>query len=311
MGWAETAKKTEFQSPKAEFYKQFRPCPKKDSPIFFSTMISGSDNPSDSLSPETIAEFRIFAEQIAKEAGVRIAERFQSGSFSVQDKADGTPVTEADREAEEFLRKRITESYPEHGIIGEEFGSTGTENEFVWVIDPIDGTKSFVHGVPLFGTLIGVLHNRRPLLGVINQPIMNRMASGDNRTAWLNGQPIQIKGERLLSEATLLMTDPSDPILLGIGENYTAMLNEANVVRSWGDCFGYLSVISGFADVMIDPILSPWDLLPLLPILRGAGAVVSDFNGLSPDKGSSLVATTNRELHDQVLRGLTKTNPSE
>ncbi|MBC2601999.1 inositol monophosphatase family protein [Puniceicoccus vermicola] len=256
------------------------------------------------LSHESVAAFLSFAEKIAREVGVGIADRFRSRSFSVENKEDGSPVTEADQEAEKYLRSCIEKEFPEHGIIGEEFGAKGTGQEFIWVIDPIDGTKSFVHGVPLFGTLIGLLYRRRPLVGVIHQPVLDRLASGDNRQAWLNGEQIRVRKERPLSEATLLMTDPSDSLLLERGDSYKNLIREAGVVRSWGDCFGYLSLVMGQADIMIDPILNPWDMLPLLPVLRGAGAVVSDCNGGPPEDGTSLLATTSRSLQQRVLRGL-------
>ncbi|MGE9289583.1 MAG: inositol monophosphatase family protein, partial [Puniceicoccales bacterium] len=215
------------------------------------------------LSQESVATFLSFAEKIAREVGVGIAERFANRSYSIEDKEDGSPVTEADQEAERYLRDCIEREYPEHGIIGEEYGAKGTSQEFIWVLDPIDGTKSFVHGVPLFGTLIGLLYRNRPVVGLIHQPVLGRMVSGDNRHAWLNGERIKVRPERPFSKATLLMTDPSDPLLLERGESYTQLIREAGVVRSWGDCFGYLALVMGQADIMIDPVLNPWDMLPL------------------------------------------------
>ncbi len=256
------------------------------------------------LSPESISEFLDFARTIATEAGKGIADRFNSRSFSVEAKDDGSPVTEADQEAERYLRDCIAREFPEHGIIGEEFGAKGTNQEFIWVLDPIDGTKSFVHGVPLFGTLIGLLYRKRPVIGLIHQPVLGRMATGDNRHAWLNGERIRVRGDRPFSEATLLMTDPSDPLLLERGKSYTDLIRGAGVVRSWGDCFGYLALVMGQADIMIDPILNPWDMLPLLPVLRGAGAIVTDCNGGPAEDGTSLLASTSRGLHNRVLRGL-------
>lgn len=256
------------------------------------------------LGPESVSEFLDFARTIAAEAGKGIADRFNKRSFSVEAKEDGSPVTEADQEAERYLRDCIEREFPDHGIIGEEFGAKGVEQEFIWVLDPIDGTKSFVHGVPLFGTLVGLVHRKRPMVGVIHQPVLNRMASGDNRRAWLNGERIRVREERALTDSTLLLTDPSDPLLLDRGEGYTDLIREAGVVRSWGDCFGYLALVMGQADVMIDPVLNPWDMLPLLPVLRGAGAVVTDCNGEAAEEGTSLLATTCRSLHDRVIQGL-------
>lgn len=262
------------------------------------------DFPMKELSPEAVANFLSFAEEITREAGEGIAERFRSRSYSVESKKDGSPVTEADREAEAFLRDRIEREFPEHGIIGEEMGAKGTKQEFIWVIDPIDGTKSFVHGVPLFGTLVGLVHRHRPVVGVIHQPILDRMASGDNRRAWLNGEPIRVREERPLSKATVLLTDPSDGLLLDRGKPFEDFLREAGIVRSWGDCYGYLSLVMGLSDVMIDPILNPWDLLPMIPVLRGAGAVVTDCRGGPAEDGTSLIAASCRSLHQRALASL-------
>ncbi len=256
------------------------------------------------LNPESVSAYLAFAEGIAQEAGEGIAKRFRNRTFSVVNKEDGSPVTEADREAETLLRSRIEARFPGHGIIGEEFGAKGTGEEFIWVIDPIDGTKSFVHGVPLFGILIGLLYRKRPIVGVIHQPILNRLASGDNRQTRINGELAKVRNERPLREATLLLTDPGDPLLLDRGPSFQHLIREAGVVRSWGDCFGYLQLVSGLADVMLDPVLSPWDLLPLLPVLRGAGAVVTDCRGGPPEEGTSLVASASRSLHEEVLKGL-------
>lgn len=267
-------------------------------------MVDSADNSPDSLSAGAVAEFVAFASAIAEEAGEGIASRFRDRSFAVESKDDGTPVTEVDLEAEALLRGRIAARYPDHGIIGEELGEEGRDREFVWILDPIDGTKSFVHGVPLFGTLVGLLHRGRPVVGLIHQPVLGRLAVGDNRGTWLNGKPARVRAPRPMEDATFLLTDPADPRLSTLGTPFAEMLGEAALVRSWGDCFGYLSLVSGMADVMIDPVLSPWDLLPLLPLLRGAGAVVSGFDGRPPEEGSSLVATTGRRLHGRVLRGL-------
>lgn len=246
--------------------------------------------------------FFAFTEEIAGEAGKMIADRFMARSFSVTDKADGSPVTEVDQEAEELIRRRISAQFPDHGIIGEEFGEENTDADFVWVIDPIDGTKSFVHGVPLFGTLIGLLYQKRPILGLIHQPVLGRLVIGDNRETRINGEKIVVNPPIPLADATLLMTDPSDPLFIEKGSSYLSLLAKAGLVRSWGDCFGYLSLVTGQADIMIDPVLSPWDLLPLIPILRGAGAVISDFEGRPVEKGSSLLAASSADLHAEVLK---------
>jgi len=258
----------------------------------------------DKLGEETTGELLGFAAEAVRGVGGGIARQFLARNFSVEEKEDGTPVTETDREAEAKLREKIRSRFPDHGIIGEEWGTENADREFVWVLDPIDGTKSFVHGVPLFGTLVGLLYQRHPVIGLIYQPVIDRMVTGDNRSAFLDGRPTKVRAGRPLRESTLLYTDPSDRVLLGAGGAFRRLQEEVGVVRSWGDCFGYLLLASGQADIMIDPVLAPWDMLPLLPILRGAGATVTGFNGSVPEDGKSLVASTGKELHDQVLQAL-------
>jgi len=258
----------------------------------------------ENLNAGKLEGFKKFAGEIVGEVGERIARRFRDREDSVESKDDGSPVTEADREAEEILRGRISVKFPSHGFIGEEFGNENEQAEFVWVLDPIDGTKSFIHGVPLFGTLIGLLYRGSPILGLIHQPVLDRLVVGDNRSAFLNGRMTSVREARPLDRATVLLTDPADPFFHHAGDPFRRFQEEAAVVRSWGDCFGYLQLASGRADVMIDPILSPWDLLPLLPILRGAGAVVTGVDGSSPEETQSIAASTCGELHQRVLAAL-------
>jgi len=235
-------------------------------------------------------EIKGFAQDLVQVSGQIIRDDFSNATYTVETKADGTPVTSTDLAAEEVLRKKIGQTYPHHGIIGEEYGNDKTDAEYVWVIDPIDGTKSFLHGVPLFGTLIGLLHKGVPVLGLIHQPILNLLVLGDRKETLCNGQRVRLRGTQNIEQATLLCTNPADPYFMGLGPAWTDLLSRCAVVRSWGDCFGYLMVVSGKADIMIDPVLSPWDLLPLLPILQGAGVAVSARTGGDPVQGESLVA---------------------
>lgn len=265
----------------------------------------------DDLREETAAGIRVFAEKIVRQVGADIGRRFREGNFSVEDKSDGTPVTEVDREVEEKLRDRISTEFPGHGFIGEEWGTQDAHQEFVWVLDPIDGTKSFVRGVPLFGTLVGLLFRGKPILGLIYQPVLDRMVVGDGRTTLLNGKEARVRSARSLDQSTLLYTDPSDPFFLGKRDAFSQLQEKASIVRSWGDCFGYLLLVAGAADIMMDPELSPWDLLPLLPVLRGAGAIVTAIDGKDPEEGNSLLATTGPSLHDEVIRTLFNESANE
>ena len=241
-----------------------------------------------------------FAVQLARESGELITRYFRQPDLVVDAKADSSPVTAADREAEELLRRRIRTRFPEHGIFGEEFGTERGDAEYLWVLDPIDGTISFVAGVPLFGTLIGLMYGGRPILGVIHQPITKELLVGTASGTTLNGRPVRVSETNSLEAATLLTTDP------GLIERYKS-LDRFEVLRSrtgryrgWGDCYGYLLVATARADIMIDPIMNPWDLIPLVPVIQGAGGVITTWEGNDPVHGNSAVAST-PALHRQVL----------
>jgi myo-inositol-1(or 4)-monophosphatase len=236
-----------------------------------------------------------------------ITRYFRQPDLVVDAKADSSPVTAADREAEELLRRRIRARFPEHGIFGEEFGTERGDAEYVWVLDPIDGTISFVAGVPLFGTLIGLMQGGRPILGVIHQPITKELLVGTASGTTLNGRPVRVSDTNSLEEATLLTTDP------GLIERYKS-LDRFEVLRSrtgqyrgWGDCYGYLLVATARADIMIDPIMNPWDLIPLVPVIQGAGGVITTWEGNDPVHGNSAVAST-PALHRQVLEILNRSS---
>jgi myo-inositol-1(or 4)-monophosphatase len=193
--------------------------------------------------------------------------------------------------------------HPDHGIIGEEFGSESTDAEFVWTLDPIDGTISFVSGVPLFGTLIGLIQNGQPILGVIHQPVLRELMIGDGATTTHNGREVSIRPCHRIEDATLLTTDPNLADRFQDGEKFEALRRRAAMTRTWGDCYGYLMLASGRADVMLDPIMNPWDLVPLIPIVRGAGGVITDWHGNDPVAGTSIVAA-GPDLQPQVLEML-------
>jgi len=254
--------------------------------------------------PENEAELKGFACELAQESGRLILQYWEDNSFNVTRKGDSTPVTEADRQAEKLMRERISERFPDHGIIGEEFGAYQGDAEYVWVLDPIDGTKSFVGGVPLFTTLIGLLYKDEPVLGIIHQPVLGQLVIGDNRETLLNGERIQVAESPSLDRATVLTTS-----LHYKGEAYCprsrwdAFIDQAGVVRTWGDAYGYLLVASGKAHLMVDPVLEVWDLIALLPVLRGAGATVSGWDGGDPRQSKSLVAGT-PEIHAEAMREL-------
>lgn len=251
---------------------------------------------------------RDFLDELVEASGSVISHYFRTGDYCIEQKSNLTPVTVADQESERVMRELIMKRYPEHGIIGEEFGNHNPDAEFSWVLDPIDGTLSFIHGVPLFVTLIALLHNKQPILGAISQPVMGLTCIGDNQKAWLNGAEISIRTPPALNEATLLTTD-----LLNIGlwrdkRGFENLLAQVKLFRTWGDGFGYLLLASGKADIMIDAKMAPWDLLPLIPVVRGAGAIITTYDGLDPVTGDSALCA-HPILHAQAL-GILNQNTS-
>ncbi|HEU5077703.1 MAG TPA: histidinol-phosphatase [Opitutaceae bacterium] len=248
--------------------------------------------------------YRNFIVELAEKSGDFIRPYFANHDLAVETKADASPVTVADRGAEELLRKLIAQRFPEHGVIGEEHGNHRADAEFVWVLDPIDGTKSFMSACPLFGTLIALMHRGQPILGAIHQPILRQLMIGDGRTTELNGQRVRIRESTTkLADATLLT---SDTLNLGKYQNAAAsdrLTRAVKLYRTWGDCYGYLLLASGWADIMIDPIMNPWDIAALVPIVRGAGGVITDWRGQDPVNADSIVAAT-PALHAEVIRVL-------
>jgi histidinol phosphatase-like enzyme (inositol monophosphatase family) len=244
-------------------------------------------------------ELKRFCESLAIESG-KIIKRYWRNNFSVETKKDLSPVTIADKKAEELMREMIMKNFPQHGILGEEFGEHNSGAEYKWVLDPIDGTKSFVCGTVTFGTLIALLKNGEPLLGVINQPVLNEFLIGDNETALLNGKKVNTKGCGSISEAVLLTTDQLNIEKYRNIDAFNRLVHQVKLYRHWGDCYGYYLVATGYADIMLDPIMNPWDLLALIPVIRGAGGTITDYFGGDPVKGDSIVATGGG-IHQDVI----------
>ena len=253
-------------------------------------------------------EFSQFMTTLAEQSGKLIEQHFLSSSLNVELKADRSVVTQADRDAETLIRDAIRRVYPSHGIIGEEFGSENEDGEFVWVIDPIDGTISFVGGAPLFGTLIGLLHKGEPILGCIHQPVVKLLCLGDGKSTRLNGKLSRVRNTENLSEAVMLVTDRSNVGKFQRLGPYAGLEEDVKLVRTWGDCYGYLLVAGGRADIMLDPIMNPWDILPLIPVIRGAGGIITGWQGEPPEKAKSAVAAS-PALHPLVLKRLHSESP--
>jgi histidinol-phosphatase len=229
-----------------------------------------------------------------------VAMRHYRSSFAVESKPDGSPVTIADREAETAVREWIARRFPDDGIEGEEFGVVRTDARRRWIIDPIDGTKTFVRGVPLWGTLIAVVDGTDVLAGAIFCPAVDELvAAAPGEGAWWNGTRCSVSTVDRIDRATVLT---SSDYRLGDEmrrDAWRELSYRALVSRTWGDCYGYLLVATGRADVMADPRMAVWDAAPLLPIIEEAGGVFTDWSGARTVFGGSAIAT-NAALSDEA-----------
>lgn len=237
---------------------------------------------------------------LSRESSDIIKQYFRT-NLSVDSKADDSPVTIADKKAEERMRSLINKEFPDHGIIGEEFGNENTDAEFVWVLDPIDGTRSFISGALSFGTLIALMKNGKPYMGVINHPILDEFLFGDNDSTLLNGNVVRMRDCDNISEATLLTTDHFNVGKFYDQHKFDNLAKRVKLYRNWGDCYGYYLLATGYADIMIDPIMSIWDSMALVPIINGAGGIITDYQGKDPTIGNSIVASS-PEIHADIIK---------
>ncbi len=252
---------------------------------------------------DEIQDILTAAEGFAREAG-EITLRYFGGMVDADDKSDGTPVTIADRQAEEHIRARIEEVFPDHGILGEEYGETKPGARCRWILDPIDGTRSFMHGVPLYGVLIGVEIEGEARVGVANFPALGELiAAGEGLGCRLNGEPTSVSPTTELRKSLVLTTDVERILATPSAAGFRKLQQGADFARTWGDCYGHCLVATGRVEIMIDPILSPWDAGPLLTIVTEAGGRWTSFTGEASIHAGSGVAT-NGHLHDLVLETL-------
>ncbi len=253
---------------------------------------------------EDLTEILEFAVDLAWHAG-HIALGYFQTDVVADAKADGTPVTIADRETEQYLRSAIRERFPEDGLVGEEYGEDEGTGERAWVLDPIDGTKSFVRGVPLFGLLIGVTIERRPVVGVMHFPALGEtVAARQGGGCFWNGRRVSVSQETELSSALVSLSEVPEPGSEA-ASTLDPLLRRVGVRRTWGDCFGYSMVASGRAEIMVDPEANPWDLAAIQPIVQEAGGRFTSLDGRESIWSGSAVAT-NGHLHDEVLELLSK-----
>ncbi len=251
------------------------------------------------------------AREIAREAGELTLQYYQQSGLTVDRKADDSPVTVADREAEKLLRARIEAAFPDDGIIGEEFGPSqqNTAAEYQWIVDPIDGTKSFICGVPVYGNLVAVTHGDRAVLGVMNFPALSEcLYAATGQGAWYvcgsdPPQPAKVSACTRLADAVFLTSEVKTFYDKGREAAYLALQDRARLSWTWGDCYGYSLVATGRADVMVDPEMNVWDAAALQPILEEAGGTFTDWQGRATIHSGEGVATNGRIL-DEVLQAI-------
>jgi myo-inositol-1(or 4)-monophosphatase len=251
-------------------------------------------------------EFIDFTRALAEASG-NIIRRYFRADIQVETKSDLTPVTIADRQAEEIMRGMIHEKFPEHGILGEEFEDINPDADYQWILDPIDGTKTFVAGTYLFGTLIALLKDGKPIIGAINNPIVDQFLVGDGQQTWLNDDPVKVRDCPSIEKATLLTTSPLNVEKYRDGAAFNKLTRRVHLYRTWGDCHGYYLVATGYADIMVDPAMNVWDVAALVPVIEGAGGKITDYYGGDPMSGEGAIATAG-PLHEEVIRLL---NPNK
>lgn len=224
-------------------------------------------------------------------------------------KADGSPVTIADRNAERAVRDWILHRFPADGILGEEFGAERPHAVRQWIVDPIDGTKSFIRGVPLWGSLVAVIEGDQVVAGAACFPALDEfVVAAVGEGAWWNDTRCHVSDVRALGAATITTTDERFLQHPARGDRWRELASRVAIARSWGDCFGYLMVATGRAEAMVDPTLSAWDAAPFLPIITEAGGVFTDWSGRATVRGGSAIAT-NRLLATDIRAALACPSP--
>jgi myo-inositol-1(or 4)-monophosphatase len=252
-------------------------------------------------------EFASFVDELANVAADAIRPFFRT-ALGVENKAhDGAfdPVTAADRAAETAMRALIHRTFPTHGIIGEEFGDERTDAVYVWALDPIDGTKSFISGMPAWGTLIGLMKDGVPVYGMMSQPFIGERFTGDGSRARYRGpagdRRLQVRACANVAEAVLFTTSP---LLMTEDERrrFQRIEKQARLSRYGGDCYAYCMVAAGYIDLVIECGLQAHDVVPLIPIIEGAGGIVTDWAGEPAIAGGAVVAAGDRRVHAEALK---------
>ncbi len=257
----------------------------------------------------TAVDLESFMAELARLSGEAILPFFRTslGYENKKAKSAFDPVTEADKAGEAAMRRVIRRTFPAHGIHGEEFGIENPEAEYVWILDPIDGTKSFISGIPLWGTLIGLTHRGAPVMGLMHQPFTRETFFGNGRRALHRGlggeREMRVRPCPSLDEAILMTTSP----LLFTAEEralYERVENEARMARYGADCYAYCMLAAGHIDLVIEAGLAAYDIAPLIPIIEGAGGVVTTWDGGTAEKGGRIIASGDPRVHEAAMAKL-------
>jgi len=251
-----------------------------------------------------------FMRAIAAAAAAETLPRFRSQGAVTNKLAKGfDPVTEADREAERAIRALIGATFPDHGILGEEFGAQNTDSRHVWIIDPIDGTRAFISGVPVWGTLVGLTEDGRAVAGLMSQPFTGELFWADETGAHYEGpggnRTIRTSARTELSEAILFTTTPK--LFIGEGrKRYDALEEQVRLARYGTDCYAFAMLAEGSVDLVVDAGLQSYDIAALVPIIEQAGGMVTTFSGGRPESGGDILAAATPELHEAARRVLAR-----
>lgn len=246
-----------------------------------------------------------FAIKTSDKAG-KITLNYYQKSLTIETKSDLSPVTIADKEAELLFRSEIEKQFPEHAILGEEFGKKETGSPYKWIIDPIDGTKSFISGIPFYSNLLGLEYEGKIVLGIANFPALNEMYyASENYGAFLNQQKIVVGNKKKIEECRIMTTDVRHLENVPLAKQAKKLLDQSLFYRTWGDAYGHAMVASGRADVMLDPLMNPWDGAPFGIILKEAGGYFGDWNGKETIYGENTFSSNN-ELKNIILSQLQK-----
>jgi myo-inositol-1(or 4)-monophosphatase len=257
----------------------------------------------------TAVDFAAFIDELAAVSGETILPFFRT-ALSVQDKGRAgsfDPVTAADHAAETAMRALIRRTFPDHGIVGEEFGDERPSAEYIWVLDPIDGTKSFISGMPAWGTLIALTRNGAPVFGAMNQPFTRERFSGDGGAARYRGpagdRALRVRPCTRLAEAVLFTTSPR---LMNDTDRkaFARVEDAARLSRYGGDCYAYCMLAAGHVDLVIETELKPHDVIPLVPIITGAGGVITTWENEPPYRGGRIIAAGDKRVHAEAMAAL-------